>query len=378
MKTKHLIAISLFILFSVPVAIAALEIPYDSGPYSNGVRLSKTLNYSARVRFTPTSEVIGQKLQQVKIYWCDKCTDKAGKFSILIYDCNDTYEGSKTWFNSTATNQLGVYQSIDVSALNFVVTQDFCVEVRAQEDTELFIFYGGDNSSIDRSYHYGYPNASWHSFVELQSYVSSLRELAIRAVVSTPIVTTTTLPPGPPGDGGGGGGGGDRRNRSTCYDGIRNCHHGSCESGIDCGGPCLPCPTCSDGIQNQGEEGIDCGGPCPPCPTTTTTTTMAPTTTLPPCPDGCQCLTEAEAKARFPSYEKCIEDVCGYESTPITAEVPMYCFREVTTTTTTIEPPPVTGRVVAFPTEATITIFILFLLLLFFFYWRRKKGGKGV
>ncbi|OYT41540.1 MAG: hypothetical protein B6U86_02040, partial [Candidatus Altiarchaeales archaeon ex4484_43] len=24
-------------------------------------------------------------------------------------------------------------------------------------------------------------------------------------------------------------------------------------------------PTCSDGIQNQGEEGIDCGGPCPPC-----------------------------------------------------------------------------------------------------------------
>jgi len=25
-------------------------------------------------------------------------------------------------------------------------------------------------------------------------------------------------------------------------------------------------PSCSDGIQNQGEAGIDCGGPCPPCP----------------------------------------------------------------------------------------------------------------
>jgi hypothetical protein len=24
-------------------------------------------------------------------------------------------------------------------------------------------------------------------------------------------------------------------------------------------------PTCTDGIQNQGEERIDCGGPCPPC-----------------------------------------------------------------------------------------------------------------
>jgi len=26
-----------------------------------------------------------------------------------------------------------------------------------------------------------------------------------------------------------------------------------------------PEPTCSDGIQNQGEEGIDCGGPCSSC-----------------------------------------------------------------------------------------------------------------
>lgn len=27
-------------------------------------------------------------------------------------------------------------------------------------------------------------------------------------------------------------------------------------------------PSCNDGIQNQGEKGIDCGGPCPPCPKT--------------------------------------------------------------------------------------------------------------
>jgi hypothetical protein len=28
-----------------------------------------------------------------------------------------------------------------------------------------------------------------------------------------------------------------------------------------------PVPTCSDGIQNQGETGVDCGGPCSACPT---------------------------------------------------------------------------------------------------------------
>ncbi len=49
----------------------------------------------------------------------------------------------------------------------------------------------------------------------------------------------------------------------SCIDGITNCHGGSCEVLVDCGGPCLPCPTCSDGKRNQGEEDVDCGGPCP-------------------------------------------------------------------------------------------------------------------
>lgn len=48
----------------------------------------------------------------------------------------------------------------------------------------------------------------------------------------------------------------------SCYDDIKNCHSGACEVLTDCGGPCGPCTTCSDGIQNQGEEGVDCGGPC--------------------------------------------------------------------------------------------------------------------
>ena len=51
----------------------------------------------------------------------------------------------------------------------------------------------------------------------------------------------------------------------SCFDGIKNCHDNSCEILADCGGPCSPCPTCSDKIQNQGEESIDCGGPCQSC-----------------------------------------------------------------------------------------------------------------
>ena len=48
----------------------------------------------------------------------------------------------------------------------------------------------------------------------------------------------------------------------SCSDGIENCHDEDCEVLVDCGGPCDACPTCSDNLQNQGEEGVDCGGPC--------------------------------------------------------------------------------------------------------------------
>jgi hypothetical protein len=51
-----------------------------------------------------------------------------------------------------------------------------------------------------------------------------------------------------------------------CDDKIKNCHDGRCELLVDCGGPCLPCPSCDDGKRNQNEEGVDCGGPCSPCP----------------------------------------------------------------------------------------------------------------
>jgi hypothetical protein len=48
----------------------------------------------------------------------------------------------------------------------------------------------------------------------------------------------------------------------SCNDNLRNCHDSGCEFLVDCGGPCLACPTCSDNIQNQKEVGVDCGGIC--------------------------------------------------------------------------------------------------------------------
>jgi hypothetical protein len=49
----------------------------------------------------------------------------------------------------------------------------------------------------------------------------------------------------------------------TCTDGLTNCHDKLCETAADCGGPCPACVNCSDGIRNQDEIGIDCDGKCP-------------------------------------------------------------------------------------------------------------------
>ena len=48
----------------------------------------------------------------------------------------------------------------------------------------------------------------------------------------------------------------------SCFNGIKD----GDESGVDCGGSCVPCATCDDGIKNGDETGIDCGGSsCEPC-----------------------------------------------------------------------------------------------------------------
>lgn len=144
--------------------------------------------------------------------------------------------------------------------------------------------------------------------------------------------------------GGGGGGGYGAKPKPSCFDGIENCHDGDCEGGIDCGGPCQSCPSCNDGVQNQGEEGIDCGGPCDACVTTTieTTTTIAPTTTV----------------------------------APTTTAAPVTTTTVKATTTTTIVSPSVIGRVIAAAGGPVPIVVLLFLLLLSFAYFRGKKKKK--
>ncbi len=126
--------------------------------------------------------------------------------------------------------------------------------------------------------------------------------------------TTIILQITPKGGGGGGGGGYGVNHTKTCYDGIKNCHENSCETDIDCGGPCLPCPT---------------------------TTTLKTTTAL---------------------------SAVSTTTTVVTSTIPAQ------TTTTTIEVPQVIGRVVGFPGEGLIFFSVLFFfaLIIFTLYmWRR-------
>jgi len=140
--------------------------------------------------------------------------------------------------------------------------------------------------------------------------------------------------------------------KKTCFDGIKNCHDGSCEEGIDCGGPCKPCLSCFDGIQNQGEEGIDCGGPCKPCPTTpiTTTTTSTTTTTIvqyPTCSDGIQ-----------NQGEEGID--CGGPCPPCK-----------------IEQPDIVGNVLKYTGRGSLLIFPILLLILGIYYREKRRDREA-
>lgn len=83
----------------------------------------------------------------------------------------------------------------------------------------------------------------------------------------------------------------------SCDNGIQD----GDEEGIDCGGDCpepCPPPTCIDGVWNGLETGVDCGGPdCPPCPT-------------PTCDDGIQNQNETGIDCGGVCPEDCPEATC--------------------------------------------------------------------
>ena len=64
---------------------------------------------------------------------------------------------------------------------------------------------------------------------------------------------------------------------------------------------------------------------------------MKQESTTPVCPQGCTCLTDADAKARYGDYSRCQANPCGYEmSVPTNAlaanQVPKYCVKQAETT----------------------------------------------
>lgn len=60
---------------------------------------------------------------------------------------------------------------------------------------------------------------------------------------------------------------------------------------------------------------------------------MKQESTTPVCPDGCVCLSDADAKARYGEYNRCSADICGYEVSAATnalssTQVPKYCVKQ--------------------------------------------------
>ena len=62
---------------------------------------------------------------------------------------------------------------------------------------------------------------------------------------------------------------------------------------------------------------------------------MKQESTTPVCPQGCTCLTDADAKARYGDYSRCQANPCGYEMSTLTTaanQIPKYCVKQAETT----------------------------------------------
>jgi len=117
----------------------------------------------------------------------------------------------------------------------------------------------------------------------------------------------------------------------------------SCEGPIDCGAGSCKCVNNNCTVVSIPQTETDCeknGGMCiyfrDKCPEGYTDSDMTCKTRsekccVKKCPEGCACMTEAEANAKFnKNYEKCSENVCGYGYSPTAAAViktPEYCFK---------------------------------------------------
>ncbi|MFH1126028.1 MAG: hypothetical protein V1703_02790, partial [Candidatus Altiarchaeota archaeon] len=148
---------------------------------------------------------------------------------------------------------------------------------------------------------------------------------------------------------------------ATCDDGLQN----QGERGIDCGGPCELCPikpTCSDGLRNQGESDVDCGGPCPPCkecvqaPLCSTQPTLITTTTVP--------------ETTIPKFDYCTYDLthCS-DSLKNCDEVGMDCGGSCEPCST----PGIIGRAVNFVGQGWFSTLLLFVLLVFYGSYKLGK-----
>ena len=105
-----------------------------------------------------------------------------------------------------------------------------------------------------------------------------------------------------------------------------------------CPSPC-ECMAPGTAIQRFGANGYkQCSDT--PCGNAPTTTAYIPyycyspitTTTLPVCPDECSCISNATAQARGGTWIRCTNDVCGYEQSTATLaaviQVPKYCMKQ--------------------------------------------------
>jgi hypothetical protein len=151
-------------------------------------------------------------------------------------------EGNLVWVTVTVWNN-GIGNVTNV-------TVEFILDGSSRDNNTISVPGNSSNNTVF-SWTAVEGSRSLNFTVDPEEHIEEFDEDNNKVHISKTVAPTTTLPPST--DGGDPGGGINLpKPLPSCFDGIQNCHDGDCEEGVDCGGPCKSCMSCSDGIQNQG------------------------------------------------------------------------------------------------------------------------------
>jgi hypothetical protein len=170
------------LIFCAMLFATEYELSYEDGAWSTTYALGSPAQQNLRVRFTPTSQVIGLHISIVKVYWHFVSGGSDLNFHFNIYDPDSGFnENSQTYAISNQSQWL----TYDISSINYVASSnDFYLAAISDDEGHVGIS-ANNHPPIDmRS---AWQSTSYPDWMPINNY-----DLCLRAIFDDSVAVEPT------------------------------------------------------------------------------------------------------------------------------------------------------------------------------------------